>query len=334
MIDHNDEIFSLNNIYRSWRNFSSDKHGRPDVALFELNLEEHLRSIRDDLVKRQYLHGSYTRFQVHDRKRRQIAKALVRDRIVHQVVYSYLNSFYSDKFIFHSYSSRIEKGVDLACRFLRRFLNKETRNYSQVVWVAKSDVRKYFDSVDHQVLLKIMAEDGVCREILWLCNKIVFSYHGTREGKGIPLGNVCSQVFSNIYLHRLDLYAKETLHIKSYMRYNDDIVAVSASYTTAFQWQYLLAKYCSDNLFIDLISVSLRKTSWGVDFLGRTFFPKSTMLRPVTYFKAKQELAELHRLWVEGGIEYAEYLAKINSYASMAKKADGCRSQFTLFVND
>lgn len=280
------ELFSLEAIFDAWRIFRRGKASKADVMDFELHLEDNLFDLYEDLHNGSYRHSSYRHFQIFDNKKRDIHKAEVRDRVVHQIIYDYLLFLFEPEFIADSYASRIGKGQYKAVKILRYFI-KLIRNDGSHCFVLKCDVRKYFDNIDQNILLGLIEEKVFCEKTLVVIKEILFGYTFSETGKGIPLGNITSQIFANIYLNTLDEYVKKELRCRLYVRYNDDFVIVAESKKWLEEIRIKIICFVNDRLFLDipLEKTSLRKIDWGVDFLGFTILPKAALLRNKTKIK-------------------------------------------------
>ncbi|MEI6191214.1 MAG: reverse transcriptase/maturase family protein [bacterium] len=295
------ELFSLNNIFEAWRKFRRGKAGKADVMDFEMHLEDNLFSLYEDLRNFNYKHSSYKHFEVFDNKKRDIYKAEVPDRVIHQIIYDYLLSLFEPEFISDSYASRVGKGQYKAVDTLRYFI-KLAQNNHKPCFVLKCDVRKYFDSIDQTVLLNLIREkirthhlpsptqdSSLTKEesqnnIFAIIKEIISSYVFSTPNKGVPLGNITSQIFANIYLSILDKYAKKELKCRFYVRYNDDFVIVMDSSEKLKEIRAKIISFVKDKLLLDipLEKTSLRKIDWGIDFLGFTILPKAVLLRNKT----------------------------------------------------
>jgi RNA-directed DNA polymerase len=277
------ELFKLNNIFDAWRKFRRGKSGKKDVMDFEMHLEDNLFGLYNDLQNFAYKHSSYKHFQVFDNKKRDIYKAEVRDRVVHQIIYDYLLSLFEPEFISDSYASRICKGQYKAINTFKYFI-KLAESDHKPCFILKCDVRKYFDSIDQGVLLGLIKAKVPCENTLKVIKEIISSYVFSGSGKGVPLGNITSQIFANIYLNKLDEYVKKELNCRFYVRYNDDFVIVSDSKEWLEEIRAKIICFVKDKLFLDipLEKTSVRKIDWGVDFLGFTILPKAILLRNKT----------------------------------------------------
>jgi len=284
------QLFSLINIFNSWKKFKLGKTRKKDVVSFEYHIEDNIFLLHDDINNFRYTHKKYEHFNVYDSKKRDIFKADVSDRIVHQIIYDYLVSIYEHILISDSYSSRINKGHHKAIQTLRYFIKLSSDGDKRKCFVLKCDIKKYFDSVDQVILLQLLKKRIDCPKILSLVQEIVQSFNSKNcneqvlDGKGIPLGNVTSQIFANIYLDSLDKYVKENLKCRFYVRYNDDIAVVSNSLKDLEEIRDNIISFVANSLklTIPFEKTSIRKVSWGIDFLGYVILPNAVLLRDKT----------------------------------------------------
>ena len=276
---------------------------------FELHLEDNLFCLYEDLCNCVYEHSSYKYFQIFDNKKRDIYKAEVRDRVVHQIIYDYLLSLFEPEFISDSYASRIEKGQYKAINAFRYFIELAHNNYKPC-FVLKCDVRKYFDSIDQTVLLGSIKEKVFCEKTVEIIKKIMSSYAFLVSGKGVPLGNITSQIFANIYLGILDKYVKKELRCRFYVRYNDDFVIVSESREELEKVRNKIILFVKEKLLLDipLEKTSIKKIAWGIDFLGFTILPKAILLRNKTKNKMYTNISP------KNAYSYFGILEHCNSY--------------------
>lgn len=259
-----DELFSLYNLFRAWRRFRRGKTRKKDIINFEQHLEDNLFNLHEALGQDTYKHSAYEYFQIFDNKKRDISKAVVRDRIVHQVIYDYLSEIFEPEFIADSYASRMDKGSYQAINSFRYFI-KLNFSAQRPCFVLKCDVRKYFDNIDHDVLLRLIREKVVDDKTFSVIQKIIKSYFPLGGCRGIPLGNITSQIFANIYLNALDQYVKKELGCRFYVRYNDDFVIVSESLRWLGEVREKIIVFVRERLLlsIPLEKTSLRKITWG-----------------------------------------------------------------------
>ncbi len=287
-----ERIISLENLVVAWREFRIGKRSKKDVIEFGDRVEEHLVALALDLKAGKYRHGQYTRFIVHDPKRREISKAPVRDRVLHHAMCRVIGPVFDRGFIFDSYANRTGKGTLSANDRFDAFVRKCSRNGSRTAFVLKADIRKYFDSVDHETLLHILGRRIRCERTLGLLHSVVSSFE-TSPGKGIPLGNLTSQLFSNAYLDPFDQFVKRELGVKYYIRYADDFVVLSDDVGALDRMRSRMDAFLTQNLGLTLHPEKTRIVRFGsgVDFLGKVHFRFHRVLRVKTKRRSIRRIA-------------------------------------------
>ena len=295
---------------------------KADVLEFSQNAEEYLHALWHELENGTYRHGHYATFQIRDSKLRTINKACVRDRIVHQAVFSKLEPVFDRGFIFDSYSSRKGKGVLAALERFEDFARTISRQNRRAVWILKCDIRKFFDSVDHDILKKRLAEKVSSPELLNLISEIIGSFE-TSHGKGIPLGNITSQIFSNIYLDPLDQFMKRNVKAKHYLRYADDIVILTDRKEILFEHLEHLRGFLESWLRVRLYpdKISIRTWRQGADILGYISHPNYRTVRTITKRRMRHGVRAKRWLAREGMIAPEKLQATIASYRGRIKHA-------------
>ena len=278
-----DHITSVQNLFRAWKEFKKGKNKKTDIITFALNLENNIFSLRDELISGSWICGGYKKFSIKDPKPRIIHKAIVRDRLLYQAIYQVLYPIFDETFIFDSYSSRNGKGIHAGVKRLSVFLQKLSKNYTKPVYALKCDIKKFFDSIDHIVLLDLIKEKVDCQYTLKLIEKVISSFQKSPE-KGLPLGNVTSQIFANVYMNNFDWYIKRNLDIKYYLRYNDDFVILSSDKNTLVHNIRYIVCYLNSNLKLSLHpdKILIRKLYQGIDFLGAVLLPHRIVIRTKT----------------------------------------------------
>lgn len=284
-----EKIVSPENLFNSWTNFKHDKRKRLDVQEFEINLEENIFKLRRELKTGIYKHGPYKPFYIHDPKQRLIHKATVRDRVVHHAIYSILNPIFEPTFIANSFSCRVGKGTHKGVKVLERMLVQVSWNNTRNCFALKCDIKRFFDSINHKVLLAILNRRIKDRLALNLLGQIVESYssenfHTHRESKGFPIGNLTSQLFANIYMNKFDYFIKHKLKVKNYLRYTDDFVFVGENKDCLERLIEPINKFLKEELKLSLHphKVSIRKYKQGIDFLGYVILPHHIVVRTKT----------------------------------------------------
>jgi len=279
-----DHIISVGNLLQAWREFLRGKRRRQDVQLFSLHLTDNILALHRELTHKNYCHGSYQAFNINDPKPRSIHKASVRDRLIHHAVYRILYPYFNQKFIYDSYSCRLNKGTHRAINRLRIFGRKISQNNTRTVWVLKGDIRKFFASIDHQILINILKKHEPDPDIIWLLEQVIGSFYTARQGLGLPLGNLTSQLLVNIYMNEFDHFVKRKLKEKFYIRYADDFVILGDNRKDLLELIPKLSSFLLEHLKLTLHpnKVFIKTLASGVDFLGWTNFPHHRVLRFTT----------------------------------------------------
>lgn len=313
-----------------------------DVMEFERKLEDNIFTLHGELANQTYRHGAYKEFHIYDPKHRIIHKAAVKDRLVHHIVFKELNKIFDSGFIYHSYSSRERKGTHLAVKNLYCALREASKNYTKLIYVLKCDVRRFFHSVPHQKLFEIIKNRAKDPELLWLVWKVISSFSMPvdnfpqrerkrelkeifRARKGLPIGNLTSQIFANIFLDKFDWFIKKQLKVKYYFRYADDFVIIHPNATYLEAIISPIEEFLKIELDLELNpgKVQVRKLRQGVDFLGYIILPHYTALRTKTkkrmFKKIKLNKEKLKR----GFIMEESFNQFLQSYYGILKHCNG-----------
>jgi len=285
------DISSLENLFLAWNEFVKGKKSKNDVMEFSLNLSENIFNLHHSLKTKTYIHGPYQAFNISDPKPRNIHKATVRDKLLHHAIYRVLYPYFDKKFIYDSYSCRKWKGTHRAMDRFKTFTRKASRNNTKTLWILKCDIRKFFASTDHETLGEILKNHNLDENTLWLLNQVISSFHTPDSiyaiadmKKGLPLGNLTSQLLVNVYMNEFDQYAKHRLKAKYYIRYADDFVIMNTNKSELENILIQIKFFLEDNLKLTLHpdKVFIKTFSSGVDFLGRIHFLHHRVLRTVT----------------------------------------------------
>lgn len=278
------DIISLENLLEAWREFLIGKRNKKDVGIFEARLMDNLFLLHQDLVYHNYFPGAYKSFKISDPKPRQIHKASVSDRLLHHAIYRQLYPFFDKSFIYDSYSCRLNKGTHKAIKRFQEYFYKVSRNNTRNCFILKGDIRKFFASIDQKILLEILREKILDKEIICLLEKIIFSFNSSEDGKGLPLGNLTSQLFANIYLDKFDGFLKHNFKIKYYIRYADDFVIMSGNKEYLEKLIIPINQFLHEKLKLETHpkKIFIKTLASGVDFLGWVVFPDYKVLRKAT----------------------------------------------------
>ncbi len=253
------------------------------MRAFEANLMDNVLSLHNDLKNKSYRHGGYISFNISDPKPRIIHKATVRDRLLHHALYRKLYPFFDSTFVFDSYSCRDDKGIHKALDRFKDFYYKVSQNNTRTAWVLKCDIRKFFASMQHEKLLAVLTARIPDVDINDLLKEIVLSFESTSY-TGLPLGNLTSQLFANVYMNDFDQFVKHRIKAKYYIRYADDFVFLSEDKDYLQSLIPQLNQYLESNLGLTMHpdKVYIKSFASGVDFLGWVHYPDHRVLRTVS----------------------------------------------------
>ena len=340
------KITSTRNLFQAWKEFRKGKGNKKDVLQFEYHLEQNIFQLHRDLRDNKYQHGPYKSFYITDPKRRHIHKAIVRDRVVHHAIYKTFYPIFNPTFIATSFSCRFGKGTHKGVLWLAKSVRKVSKNYTRPCFILKCDIRRFFDSVDHNVLIAILNKKIRDKETRHLLDEVVSGFSSGSsnlfEKVGLPIGNLTSQLFANIYMDKFDQFIKQGLKVKYYARYTDDFVIVSEDE------EYLkdILKPVADFLDVELKlslhphKVSIQKLHNGIDYLGYIILPHYILLRTKTKNRIYRGLSRKVREYKGGKIdkEVAEqslhsYLGTL-SHADAHKISEDLKNTFWFEIND
>ena len=289
----------MENLLDAWREFLRGKRQKQDVQEFQADLMHNILSLHQDLVGQTYCHGGYQHFKISDPKPRDIHKASVRDRLLHHALYRQLYPFFDKKFIADSYSCRVGKGTHRAMNRFRTFAYQVSKNHTRTVWILKCDIRKFFASIDHQTLFAILERSIPDQDIRNLLRKVISSFKTWSSddqvlAKGLPLGNLTSQLLVNIYMNEFDQFVKHTLKAKHYIRYADDFVLLSHDKVWLAETLRYIEVFLREKLKLELHpdKVSIKTFASGVDFLGWVHFIDHRVLRTASKRRMFRRLKE------------------------------------------
>ncbi|MFY4727481.1 reverse transcriptase domain-containing protein [Nitrospira sp. BLG_2] len=328
-------VASFSNLLEAARLASRGKRFRPNVAAFSLNLEEELQGLQRELVTRTYRPGPYRTFLVREKKPRLISAAPFRDRVMHHALCNVIEPLFDRGFLFDSYACRKGKGthaaVERASSYARRFR-----------YVLKCDVEKYFPSIDHEILMGLIAERIWDEQVLWLVRTIVQGSNPQPESlhyfpgdglftpyerrRGIPIGNQTSQFFANVYLDKLDHYVKEVLRVPGYVRYVDDLLVFDDDKERLHEIRAAIEAF-GERLRLRLHprKCFVAPASAGVTFLGYRIFPTHRRLDAGNVRRFKRRLRRYGEAVAKGRMLEAQRRECIRSWISHAAYADTAR---------
>jgi hypothetical protein len=325
-------IWDFENLLEAARRARRGKRSRPDVAAFHFGLEGQLFSLQEELQAKSYTPGPYRAFYIRDPKRRLISAAPYRDRVVHHALCQVIEPIFERGFIHTSFANRVNKGTHAA-------LEEATRLARRYRYVLKCDIEKYFPSIDHALLVERIARKIKCRDTLWLVETILRHSNPQEEviryfpgddlftpqerRRGIPIGNLTSQFFANIYLDGFDHFVKQELRRPAYLRFADDFLIFGDS---PAELRGLLGRI-GEHLATLRLCPHPRKchvmpVRCGVPFLGWQVYPDHRRLRRTTGVRIQRRLRELVEEHRAGRIGWDRVRASVTSWFGHLKHGD------------
>ena len=289
------KLCSHENLEAAFKKAKKRKSTKPYVLEFEKNLSENLMKLRNELAFHTYKPAPLKTFIICDPKTRKICKSAFRDRVVHHALIRLIEPIFDKTFIFDSYANRKGKGVHSALKRFDCFKRKVSKNNTRNCYVLKADIRHYFETVDQNVLINILSKQIKDKRVIWLIRRILENYSSKQTGKGMPLGNLTSQFFANVYLNELDQFVKHKLKAKYYLRYVDDFVVLHNSKELLENCKEQINNILKNELKIELHPdkskiIPLLK---GISLLGFRTFYYHKLLRKSNLKKFLRKLAEL-----------------------------------------
>lgn len=306
MIDF-ERVYDYQSLYEAYLRSRRSKRYRSEVLQFSYNLEENLIHLQNELLWRTYEVGKYNPFIVHDPKTRQIVALPFRDRVVQHSLHAMLDPLFERRMIYDSFACRFGKGTHAAARRVSFFLGKPENHY-----YLKADIKSYFQSVNHRILWDVMTRHIEDEGILWLLKKIIDS----SPGAGIPIGNLMSQLFANVYLHELDHLMKNALGVRYYVRYMDDFLVFHPS--KRYLWDLLeeVRNFLSSELALQLNQKTrIDKTSSGVEFVGYRIWENNKLIKKQSLDRMRKKA----RAWRKGKMNDDQFMASIGSWMGHAR---------------
>ncbi len=319
------ELLSFEALYRAYLDCRKRKRGTINALSFEVDLLENLFDLANDLQKGTYQPSRSVCFVTTKPKNREIFAADFRDRVVHHLLVRELEKIWEKKFIYDSYASRLGKGSHAAVDRLQHFMLKVTRNRKRPAWFLQLDIRSYFVAVDKDILFQLFMRDIKISDhpqvevLLYLLERIIyhdcsrnFSFKGdpgmlsrvpahksllkVPAGKGLPIGNLTSQFFANVYLNELDQFVKHQLKCRFYLRYVDDFILLADNPEQLSLWRSRIAGFLDEHLALTLKSGDrVKRVSEGADFLGYIVRPNYRLCRRRVVNNLKQRLDEFQQ---------------------------------------
>lgn len=303
------QVTDFAHLYRSYKKALKGSGHTRESREFQFYLEPRLLELQRELTEGSYQPASYRYFRIFEPKERLIAVAPFRDRVVHHAIVGILEPIFEPTFIFDSYATRVGKGTHRAIKRAQAF-------FRQNRWVWKADIEKYFDSIHHDILLSLVARKIKDRELMNLIEKVI--RNGGENGKGLPIGNLTSQFFANVYLNPFDHFVKEELKVKHYVRYMDDFVCFGHDKEKLKMTRGKLATFLREELHLDLkpSACYLTQQANGLSFLGARIFPELIRIKPENLRRIRKKIQRKEFAFEQGNLDEEAFLQAMNSYWS------------------
>lgn len=327
-------VCSFENLFLAYRQARKGKRSRAGPSSFERVQEEELLALQTELLDQTYRPGGYRSFHIHDPKKRLISAAPFRDRVVHHALCRVMEPIWESRFIFDTYANRVGKGthraLDRAQTFARRYQ-----------YVLQCDVRQFFPSIDHQYLKDEFARRIKDEQFLWLCGLILDSGEGVlseeyemtwfpgddlfsaQRPRGLPIGNLTSQFWANVYLNDFDHYVKRSLKCPAYLRYVDDFLLFSDDKRELLGWRsQLIDRLAGLRLKLHEESAQVFPARTGIPFLGFRIFPNYRRLKARKVIHFRRRLGWLIGRYRAGLLPYPKLNESLLSWVSHASHGD------------
>ena len=327
-------VHSWDNLLVAWRKAARGKRGGAPAAHFEANLAEELLTIQGQLQSDVWQPGEYSSFLIHEPKRRLISAAPFRDRVVHHALCNVIEPEFERRFLRDSYANRVGKGTHRAVKRLQTL----TRRFA---WALRMDVRQHFASIDHELLIGQLAQVVGDPRLLHLCAQILHSgrsVHGddyrmvffpgddlmaTLRPRGLPIGNLTSQFWSNCYLHNLDSFVRRTLRCDGYVRYVDDFVLLADSRDQLLEWRAaVIDRLAALRLTVHEGSAQVVPVHHGLPWLGWVVYPTHLHLKGRKVRTAARRLRNRFAAWRAGRISFGEFDASVQGWIEHVRQGD------------
>ena len=343
-----EQVVDYDNLYRAYLNARLCKRYRYEVLNFSAHLEDNLVKLQKELIDRTYTLGKYREFYIYEPKKRLIMAQPFKDRVVQWAIYQVLNPVFAQGYITDSYACIKERGTHKAVKRLHYWL-RQVGKKPEKYYFLKLDISKYFYRIDNDVLMGILKRKIHDDDMIFLLDKIVNSSEtnfglppGKSPGevkrsdrvseKGMPVGNLSSQMFANLYLNELDQYCKRTLGIHFYVRYMDDVIILHQDKDQLHEWKRIIDTFLKEKLQLDLNEKTcIRPITLGVEFCGYKIWNTHIKLRKSTALKMKRNLKKLQKEYAAGEVTVEEAKQTISSYLGILKHCDSYSLKRTIF---
>lgn len=328
-----EKIIAFKNLEYSYRQvIKGERKFKKDAILFSMLEDVNLVQLWQELKTGQYRVGEYIRFKVYEPKERLVSAPRVMDKILQFAIHNIIKNVYANVFISDSYACLESRGTHSAVNAVQRNQRIAERDLHDP-WVVKLDVSKFFYSIDRDILKPILRKKIKCKKTLWLLDLIIDS---SPEGEcGIPLGNVTSQDFANIYLNELDQYTKRYLGIRYYVRYMDDVVAIVDGKESAQKLLLDMSNFLVErlNLVANPKKSKIFKLKQGINAYGYKIWTTHRLVRNQSKRAMKRRIKAMDRKLKTEEVELQNVQQAVNSWLGHARHSNSFNLAKKIFAN-
>jgi RNA-directed DNA polymerase len=319
-----ERLCSYENLLEAFEKAKKGKTGKLYVIEFESELKKKLLQLRNELLMQIYKPRPLEMFILRDPKTRRINKSDFRDRIVHHAICNVIEPLFDKHFIYDNYANRIGKGALKAVKRFNAFKQKASNNITRTCYILKADVYHYFETVDHDTLLSILKKRIDDKRIMWLIDVVLKNHQTKKQNKGMPLGNLTSQFFANVYLNELDYFVKHELRAKYYIRYVDDFAILHHHKSLLVGYKAKINVFLRDRLALRLHPDKSRiiTLEHGVGFLGFRIFKQHKLIRRKNLRKFEKKCKHYQKLHSKGLIDRDKIVAWFEGWLAYVSHAD------------
>ncbi|PIX74557.1 RNA-dependent DNA polymerase [Candidatus Roizmanbacteria bacterium CG_4_9_14_0_8_um_filter_34_12] len=302
-----DQIISFTNLLKAYYKARRSKRFKRRLQKIEIDFEDRLINICYQLKNQSYQPKKYHRFLVFEPKKRQISAPAFIDRIIHHAILIVIEPLFDKLFIPSSFACQKNKGTHSGMLYIARRYGKLIKKY-EILYALKCDIKQYFANIEHNALFELLSKVITCPKTLWLLKLIIDSYKDS-PGKGIPIGNLTSQLFANIYLHELDLYVTKYLKVQYYFRYMDDFLVLSHDIEPLKKLREKIKLFLSEKLYLSLHpkKVNIFRADRGLDFVGYCIKPDGISMRKKTLRRYKKRHKKRIKLLEKSKMQLKKY---------------------------
>lgn len=337
------QVIQFENLLQAARQAQQSKRYRPNVLAFNYALETELLQLQTELRQQTYKPGGYRTFQIRDPKPRLISAAPYRDRVVHHALCNVIVPLIDRTFIGDTYANRVGYGTHRALKRFTQFARSHR-------YVLQCDIRKYFPNLDHEILKGLLRQKIKCAATLWLCDRIIDGSNPQgaeidyfpgdslltplERRKGLPIGNLTSQFFANVYLNGFDHFVKEQLKARHYLRYVDDFAVFSDDKGFLVAVKGAISDYLLTlRLRLHPVKSQLSATKYGANFVGFRILPDRIRVCNSNLRRARRRLRRLNRDYRQGNLSFADLTQSLQSWEAHLRHGNTWQLRQDIFAN-